>query len=934
VNPGHPPDVGEPIDPPDVDQPIDPPGDGPVDVSIVTAVYDVARYLPDFAAALDAQRGVDLRRVEVVAVDDGSSDDSLAVLRRWQARTPLRVRILRQPNAGQGAARNLGLDHARGTWVTFVDPDDMVHPAYLTRILRFVGTYPDVDLVATNRIFFDDATGTWSDTHPLRWMFARGDRLVDLTAEPRFFHGAVNAAFFRRSRLVEDAVRFDDRIRPTFEDGHFCTRYLLGRPAASIGFLESAVYLYRRRSDGTSSVQRASARPERYTDVPRYGFLDVLEVGARRYRRAPRWVQNFVLYELTWLFAGETGPGPGSAATGEVAAMFLDLLRRIRAQLDDEAVEDFDIRPTDPAWRQILLHGLDRQPWHAPRAVADQADHDQRLVRVVTRFVGPEPDVEYLGGEQPLTPVHTKLRTHVYFSHPLLLERIAWLPAHPQLRVRVAGGPPSEPLPQWPAPPLAEVVTAPRARQEPVGGPAARAVTSLRSAVRTRVRDMVRSLVREPRRVLGAARVRARRMVMPRIARTWPYRSRFADAWVLLDRTNEADDSAEHLFRHLREHRPDVNAWFVLERGCADWARLHTEFGDRLVDYGSLRWQLLMFRCVHLVSSHIDVPVHRPRKIVWALRPREPSWRFTFLQHGVIKDDLSAWLNTKPLDLFVTSTPGEYASIAGDRTPYTFTSKEVRLTGLPRFDRLRRIAATLDDADRDLVLVAPTWRQDLIGPAAPVTGHRRVRDGFGDTEYARSWLGVLCSDELRDLAAEHGLRIGFLPHPLLQPILPTLGLPAHVEPLTFDGAGAQRLFAGAAVLVTDYSSMAFNAAYVDRPVVYFQFDADTAFAGGHVGRRGYFDYARDGFGPVTSSAEQTVEAVADIVERGCTPAAEYAERIAQAFVLRDGHCCERVVEEIEQLTRPAGTPRNTQRTAERTPRRTPRPRPHEHRNEP
>ena len=342
----------------------------------------------------------------------------------------------------------------------------------------------------------------------------------------------------------------------------------------------------------------------------------------------------------------------------------------------------------------------------------------------------------------------------------------------------------------------------------------------------------------------------------------------------------------------------------MIESGTADGDRLRAEFGDRVVAYGSLRWQLLMLSCRHLISSHVDVPVHRPRRIVWLLAPAEPAWKFTFLQHGVIKDDLSAWLNTKAVDLFVTSTPAETASISGDGTPYRFTTKEVKLTGLPRFDRLRQISASLGPQDRDLVLIAPTWRHGLLGPGAAVTGHRRVRADVLDTEYARQWLAVLRSAELAELATRHRLRIGFLPHPLLQPVLESFGLPDHVERLTFDGAGAQRLFAGAAVLVTDYSSMAFNAAYVDRPVVYFQFDAATINIGGHIGRDGYFDYERDGFGPVRGTAAGTVAAVREIVERGGVPSAEHARRIAATFVLRDGRCCERVTHEIEQLDRP------------------------------
>src|SRR3712207_3441622 len=111
-----------------------------------------------------------------------------------------------------------------------------------------------------------------------------------------------------------------------------------------------------------------------------------------------------------------------------------------------------------------------------------------------------------------------------------------------------------------------------------------------------------------------------------------------------------------------------------------------------------------MLNCRWLLSSHADLPVALPPAIL-ALRPT-PKWRFGFLQHGVIKDDLSRWLNHRELDLFVVSTEAERASVAGDGTAYRFSPKEVRNTGLPRFDRLLAKAAAVPEHERDLVLVA------------------------------------------------------------------------------------------------------------------------------------------------------------------------------------------------------------------------------------
>ena len=103
-------------------------------------------------------------------------------------------------------------------------------------------------------------------------------------------------------------------------------------------------------------------------------------------------------------------------------------------------------------------------------------------------------------------------------------------------------------------------------------------------------------------------------------------------------------------------------------------------------------------------------------------------------------------------------------------------------------------------------------------------------------------------------------------------------------------------------MVTDYSSMAFNAAYLGRPVVYFQFDAESFFSGANASRPGYFDYARDGFGPVATTVEAAAEAVVTLLKDG---SGIYATRMDERFAaIRDGKCCERTVAVIESLHRP------------------------------
>jgi glycosyltransferase involved in cell wall biosynthesis len=831
---------------------------------VVSAVYDVAPYVPDFIAAVERQ-DFDLDHVEVIVVDDGSTDDSLAVLRAWAERRPGLVRVVTQANAGQGAARNAGLAAATGEWVTFPDPDDVVDADYLSTVDAFLRAHPDTVMVATNRLIWDEATGTLADRHPLRRMFGH-DRLVDLDLAESVFHGSAPAAFFDLDRLRGQRLRFDTRIRPNFEDGHFCSAYLLGCERPLVGFLASTRYHYRKRADRSSSLQGSMRDPRRYTDVFEHGYLAILDEALARHGGVPLWLQHFLVYEiLGYLVAYDVGKVP--VLTDDPALeSFHRGVARILAHCDLDRVLprlEFGARPEHLV---ALAHGYTDEPWHAEQAWIDTFDPAAKLARVRWFLTGEPPEEQVFNGDEPTGPRHAKTRDLVWFGRVLVRERILWVPFAPDLQLRLDG--------RW-----ADLVFT-----RPAG-----------QTTRVRPRD-VRRRTGSPSRQERQAVARAEpgpttelgRKAQARAARSSAAK-KYADAWVLMDRIDAAGDNGEALFGWLRAQQPGVNAWFVLSEDSADWPRLRREHGKRVVAHGSLEWRVLMAHCVQLLSSHADDAIVRPPEVAEVTRPQ---WRFTFLQHGVIADDLSGWLGDRPIDVFLTSSPGEQASIAGDGSAYPFTTKEVRLTGLPRFDRLLEAGRLAEPDRRDLVLVAPTWRRWL-----------REESGL-DSDFVRQWTAFLGAADLADACRDQGLTLAFLPHPELAPRADRWRLPDHVQ--VADRADVSELVARARVVVTDFSSIAFDAAYVERPVVHFPFDSDVALTGGHLGRAGWFDRRRDGFGPVTTTPDEAVAAVLETIAHGPSPAPPYADRMAAAFPagLRDAQCCRRVFEAVSGLQGP------------------------------
>jgi hypothetical protein len=589
-------------------------------------------------------------------------------------------------------------------------------------------------------------------------------------------------------------------------------------------------------------------RPARYRDVPQR-WLALLQRARIERGAVPRWLQVLLVGQLVRYLEADAALYTTTATLpDELTAEFHDALAALLACVDDDVVAGF---PADDEIRLALLLGVPGRAGHlAPRT---RTDTGRQLTRISYLFAGPAPAERYTRAGEPLSPQFGKTRSIAFYGRALLHERIAWLPAGADVHLDRA----------------AEVGLAPAPRER-------------RWA---RYRRVSAENTGVARRIGADLIVRAR-------ARDRAAAAEYRDAWLLMDRDTAAGDNAEHLYRYLRAQHPEINAWFVLGRDSPDWSRLSAD-GFRLLDYGSPAHLVALLHCVHLVSSQIDSYVVKPfRKHL--LGPGR--WRYTFLQHGVTKDDLSRWVNGKPIDLFITATPDEHEAIVADGSPYVLTELETRLTGFPRHDRLLRLA---ERGRRDMLLVVPTWRRELLG-AQGVGNRRDLLEQFWSSVYAVAWLELLQAPELAQLCARAGWQLCFVPHPNMQDYLGSVTLPAHVTARRFSEIDIQELLAASAAVVTDYSSLAFEAAYVRRPVVYYQFDRGDFFAGGHVYRQGRWSYERQGFGPVAETTTTVISALGTIADTG--PDGEYLARMERTFPLRDGRCCERTTAAIRAIT--------------------------------
>lgn len=309
------------------------------------------------------------------------------------------------------------------------------------------------------------------------------------------------------------------------------------------------------------------------------------------------------------------------------------------------------------------------------------------------------------------------------------------------------------------------------------------------------------------------------------------------DIWLLMDRDDRAGDNAEFLYKYLKKNDCTQSIYFILDRKSIDWDRLHEE-GFNLVSHGSSEHKNLLEECSLVISSQTN-------RLIEPFENINKNYKIVFLQHGVIKDDLSNWLNTVDMNLMLTSSHEEYNSIVGDHSPYKYGEKEIKLTGLPRFDSL------YNNRNRQVnkVLIMFTWRRGIAGNFINrLKSEREFNTDFVNTDYYMRINKLLKNNKMKGLAFKYNLSFVLCPHPNMNNYLQCFDIPEYIE-IAQEEDLIHNLINDSSILITDYSSIAFDFAYQNKPVLYYQFDKDDFYNGNHTYTEGYFSYEENGFGP-------------------------------------------------------------------------------------
>lgn len=262
--------------------------------SIVTAVYNTADFIEEaIQSVVDQTVGMD--RIQLILVNDASTDNSLEVCKKWKEKYNQDILIINQEtNQGVSAARNAGIKHAIGKYVSFLDSDDKYTPNVCEKVEQFFieNEKVDVDIVALPIIFFDGETGP----HPLNNKFANGTRVINLNQEWNCAQNFVSSTFVRTEVLAHH--KFDQRM-PLSEDLKFVQEIILR--THKLGVISDTEYLYRRRTTGQqSAIQTKDTKRIWYTPTLKNGLMELADMAIKQGGSVPKYLQFLIMYELQW----------------------------------------------------------------------------------------------------------------------------------------------------------------------------------------------------------------------------------------------------------------------------------------------------------------------------------------------------------------------------------------------------------------------------------------------------------------------------------------------------------------------------------------------------------------------------------------------------------------------------------------------------------
>jgi len=259
---------------------------------------------------------------------------------------------------------------------------------------------------------------------------------------------------------------------------------------------------------------------------------------------------------------------------------------------------------------------------------------------------------------------------------------------------------------------------------------------------------------------------------------------------------------------------------------------------------------------------------------------------FIFLQHGVIGfkkvDNIYGKKFVNRANKFVVSSEGEKEIVSKH---FGYDDEEIITTGLARWDVLES-----EPDDPPMIFYMPTWRNWI---------YETNEEEFLESDYFKAFSEILGSDRLNELLVKNNINMIFCFHPKFRQFLHCMKVDSpNIKMASYDdGINVNELLMRCSMFITDYSSASWDVAYMDKPVIFYQFDYEK-----YMEKQGsYIDMENNVFGRRAVDYNDFIQEISDVIENGFELSEEEKNANISNFKYRDKNNRKRIYEHMLEM---------------------------------
>ena len=885
--------------------------------SVIMAIHNTGRYLDQSISSLLNQT-IDYAVIQIILINDGSIDNSEEICLKYKKLYLNNIIYIKTKNEGVSKARNLGMRYAKGEFINFLDPDDYWDYKAFEYVLKFFKNESSINFVSGRLKFFEGR----NDYHPLDYKFYK-TRIVNLNKEYNCIQSSSSTSFFRKSYIF--GKKFEEGLL-SGEDTRFVNEILLINP--KMGLIKEAVYFCRRREDSSSRTQTQKTDIKFYFNTINDVSLYLIERSKFLYNKILPFIQFYVAYDL--LYRIESPSYKYLNLSNYIK--YYHLIDKILLKIEDKYIMEqkngdkkLKIAALSKKYNRDLRYDIIYENGTLKYKEYNLINLRTARNLIIWKKITIEKNILYLEGVDNLW-----IPKDNYFYFCKLGNKTFYPKIEPYSNndfITMFGVIEKGKIISFNIPienkdiqilytffsymnNTLEILTTPGYFS---GIPSlsegyfiSENYILKRSNNRltlykyneylekyfeyqycNQLKILDKSYILNLRKSLKAYRRRIKRRKFKK------------EIWIINDKKDKAGDNGEYFFRYLNNKKLlEVNIYFVILKNSSDYQRLK-KIGN-ILDLNSYEYKNMFLKSDKLISSvsefWVDNPFGDDKKYIRDLY----NFKFIYIQNGIIKDDLSNYLHRikRNIDLFITSTKKEYNSILSFE--YGYNKNNILLTGLPRFDELENYNKYSNNKkiDDKIILIMPTWRKYIKAKRESPLYKNIYSDTFKYTKFYNFYNDLINDFRLMKMMQLYNYTGIFCLHEYFG--AQWIDFKENKLFKIKNECNYKELLIKGSLLVTDYSSIFFDFAYLKKPVIYTHFDYKEYRLNQYI--EGYFNYRRDGFGNVYNNLNKTIDAIIKEMKNGCKLNKKYLRRINEFFTFFDEHNNDRLFGNINKIT--------------------------------